>query len=139
MRVGTAATRPCCTGACWTPTERDATPSSSRWGNATSPPGRRSPATCSGPGSKRPTKASTGSARRCIRRRCRNGSAAELGGGGLFGALAVCGCLRLGLGRQLATAVGAGDQLVRRLLLRDEAGLHPEVDRLWVVGNDRHR
>src|SRR5262245_48350078 len=35
--------------------------------------------------------------------------------------------------------LGALDQLVRRLLLRDEAGLHAEVDRLRVVGDDRHR
>ena len=43
------------------------------------------------------------------------------------------------LGRQLAAAVGAGDQLVAALVLGDEARLHAEVDRLRVVGDDRHR
>src|SRR5215208_567987 len=40
--------------------------------------------------------------------------------------------------RQLAAALRTGDQLVRRLLLRHEARLHSEVDRLRVMGDDRH-
>src|SRR5215213_4432762 len=112
------------------PIEPAVTPCSSRSANATWPHGRRSPATCGGPASRRPTKAATGSARRCTRRKFRTASAAELGGRGRFGVLALLGGVRLGLRRQLAAAGGAGDQLVRRLLGGDEARLHPEVDRL---------
>ena len=45
----------------------------------------------------------------------------------------------LALGRQLAAAVAAGDDLVGRLVLGDEARLHAEVDRLGVVGDDCNR
>src|SRR5215218_6671528 len=120
-------------------TGRDVTPCSSRSANAISPPGRPSPATCSGPAWRRPTKGATGSGRRSTQLSCRSASAAELGGGGLFGALAPVGRLRVGLGRHLAPALGPGYHLVRRLVLRDEAGLHPEVDGLRMVGDDRHR
>src|SRR5690242_12549950 len=139
MRADAAATPRSCTGACLTPTGRDATPSSSRSANAIWAPGRQSPATCDSPASKRPTRVATGSARRCIRLRYRDDSAAELWGGGLFGALALFGRLRLGLGGQLATTSRSRDQLVRRFLLGNEAGLHPEVDRLGMVGDYRHR
>src|SRR4051812_42903142 len=105
------------------PTGQAATPSSSRLANATWPHGRRSPATCGGPASRRPTKAATGSARRCTRRKFRTDSAAELGGRGRFGVLAFVPGVRIGLRRQLAAARGAGDQLVRRLLGGDEARL----------------
>src|SRR5882757_5586103 len=46
---------------------------------------------------------------------------------------------RVLFGRQIAAALGPGDQFVGGLALRDEAGLHAEVDRLRVMGDDRHR
>src|SRR5687767_1648677 len=43
------------------------------------------------------------------------------------------------LGDAARVLLGALDELVRRLVLRDEAGLHAEVDGLRVVGDDRDR
>src|ERR1700751_283952 len=45
----------------------------------------------------------------------------------------------LALRGDLTAPLGAGDQFVGRLVLGDEAGLHAEVARLWVVGDYRHR
>src|SRR3954454_5497890 len=67
----------------------------------------------------------------------RRASAAMSGSDGRFGRVGVRHA-RADVGRVL---VGAGDQLVARLavILGQEAGLHAEVDRLRVVGDDRDR